>query len=194
MLKIVYFLLLALVILIFYTGCGNDESSDDQPSISANSEVNLIGTWNLISYKGNTLPFIAYEIGTKKVNFTSEKMIFNDNGTFTNEQTTAIQDYEDKPMVTTFKGTYTIVNKDTLTTQLTEIIYTIPDEIKEFYKSVGIDIDKETGEGQIDKESYEPNITTFDLSDDILTVFVPVKDGTGKENLETYIYKKVKNQ
>jgi hypothetical protein len=135
------FLLFVLVISICYIGCGNDELNDNQPDIPVNSEVDLVGTWNLISYGSNTLPFVAGEIGTKKV-YMSQKMTFNENGTFANELITTIQDYEDRPMINTLKGTYSVINKDTISTQLTEIIFTIPDEIKEFYRSIGIDIDK----------------------------------------------------
>ena len=188
-----YFLLLVLIS-ISYIGCGSDESSDDQSNIPDNSKVDLVGIWNLISYGGNTLPFVTGEVGTKKAIYSSQKMTFNDNGTFITEMVATIQDYEDKPVITTLKGTYSIIDKDTISTQLTDIIFTMPDEIKEFYKSVGIDIDKEASGDQITKESYEPKISTFDLSGDILTMFGSVKDETGKENLEKYIYRKAKNQ
>jgi len=192
--KIVCFLLFAFALSAIFIGCGNDESDDNQSGISPNSEISLVGMWNLVSYMGNPLPFVNGQIGTKKTSYTLQKYIFNDDGMFINEMFGTIQDYEDTPIITTMKGTYTIIDDDTLITQLTEIAFFYPDEIKEFYKSMGIDIDKGMSQDEITKDSYEPKTNTFELYDDTLTILGIVVNEIGKETLEEFVYKREKSQ
>jgi len=192
--RIAYLLLSAFALSAIFIGCGNDESDDNQSDTSPNSEISLVGTWNLVSYMGSSLPFVNGQIGTKNTSYTSQKYILNNDGTFVNEITGTIQDYEDTPIITTMKGTYIVVNADTIITQLSEVTFLYPDEIKEFYKSMGIDIDKEMSQDEITKDSYEPKTNTFELSNYTLTILGIAIDETGKENLEEFVYKREKSQ